>query len=181
MWPQQDGLSRIHPIGQTVLSGRASPPQTLMPPPRDKQLYAMQWCCRAFALTAIKPHNLCHLYECAQLLPSSAVDVHKSLCGATLKGRYLSFDTPPWQNMLDEMLMVRNCGSSKQISFSVSKAYFPQRERERLTKRVVMRNRKAEREREGDMFWEVFQVAISSGLIDNSPWLTRRWLAFELR
>lgn len=34
----------------------------------------------------MKPQNPCYLYECTQLLLSLAVDVHKPLCGATLKG-----------------------------------------------------------------------------------------------
>lgn len=64
------------------------------------------------------------------------------------------------------------------------------REGEREEKRVnqierqVVRNREAERVWEGEReicFERPFQVAISSVLIDNSPWLTCHWLAFEPR
>lgn len=34
----------------------------------------------------MKAHNLCYVYEYVRLLLSLAADVHKPLCGATLKG-----------------------------------------------------------------------------------------------
>lgn len=40
---------------------------------------------------------------------------------------------------------------------------------------------RSERERGRYVFERSFEVAISSVLIDNSPWLTRCWLAFEPR
>lgn len=52
----------------------------------NKSHTQFQQCCGVDISTATKPHNICYLYECTQLLLSLAVDVHKPLCGATLKG-----------------------------------------------------------------------------------------------